>query len=182
MRSCSWTGGQMRRRSFLIATAARAVAQMRLLGLVLVLGLLGLVLVLALGSPASTAASQPASVRLPAFAPDHVLVGFAAGTPSAVERSLEASVGARERGVVGAATHLLQVAPGRVFVTVEDLKRHAAVRYAEPDWMLAADQSPNDPGFSNEWGFYNTGQTIDVDENTSISGTRGADIRATAAW
>ena len=66
--------------------------------------------------------------------------------------------------------------------TVAALKRDAAVRYAEPDWMLAADQIPNDPGFSNEWGFYNTGQTIDVDENTSISGTPGADIKATAAW
>src|SRR5438067_7440113 len=165
----------MRRRSFYLATAARAVAQPRV-------RLLGLVLVLALGSPASRAASQPASLRLPAFAPDHVLVGFDTGTPRAVERSLEASVGARERGAVGAATHLLQVAPGSVLATVDALKRQAAVRYAEPDWMLAADQIPNDPGFSNEWGFYNTGQTIDVDENTSISGTRGADIRATAAW
>ncbi|TML47076.1 MAG: hypothetical protein E6G19_00305 [Actinobacteria bacterium] len=144
--------------------------------------LLGLVLVLALGSPASRAASQPASLRLPAFAPDHVLVGFDTGTPRAVERSLEASVGARERGAVGAATHLLQVAPGSVLATVDALKRQAAVRYAEPDWMLAADQIPNDPGFSNEWGFYNTGQTIDVDENTSISGTPGADIKASAAW
>ena len=144
--------------------------------------LLGLVLVLALGSPASTSASQPTSFRLPAFAPDHGLVGFDAGTPRAVERSLEGSTGARERAVVGAATHLLQVAPGRVLATVEALKRQAAVRYAEPDWTLAADQIPNDPGFSNEWGFSNTGQTIDVDENTSISGTPGADIRATAAW
>src|SRR5438874_2379250 len=156
-------------------SAPRAVAQPRM-------PLLALVLVLALGSPASTSASQPTSFRLPAFAPDHVLVGFDAGTPRAVERSLEASVGARERGVVGAATHLLQVAPGRVLATVEALKRQAAVRYAEPDWTLAADQIPNDPGFSNEWGFSNTGQTIDVDENTSISGTPGADIRATAAW
>jgi hypothetical protein len=140
--------------------------------------LLGLVLALALGCPAPTAAAQPTSPRLPAFARDHVLVGFDAGIPKAVERSLEASAGGRERAVVGAATHLLQVPPGRVLATVATLARDPAVRYAEPDWMLAADQVPTDPGFANEWGLYNTGQPI----NTSGSGTPGADIKAGAAW
>ena len=65
---------------------------------------------------------------------------------------------------------------------VEALKHEAGVRYAEPDWVLAADQIPNDPGLGNQWGLLNTGQTIGVNQGTTISGTPGADIKATAAW
>ena len=144
--------------------------------------LLGLAVFLALCSPASASAPQPHSLRVPDFAPDHVLVGFDPGTPRTVERSLEASIGARDQTVVGAGTHLLQVAPGRVLSTVEALRQHADVRYAEPDWVLSADQIPNDQGLANQWGLLNTGQTIVVNQGTTISGAPGADIKATAAW
>jgi serine protease len=119
---------------------------------------------------------------VPDFASDHVLIGFDAGTPRTVQRSIEASVGARERALVGAGTHLLQVAPGHVLSTVEALQQHADVRYAEPDWVLAADQIPNDPGVGNQWGLLNSGQTIVVNQGTTIAGTPGADIKASAAW
>src|ERR671934_2293750 len=158
-----------------IATAAGRAAQLRI-------QLLACLLFLAVGGSAPPAASQPTSLSLPAFASTHVLVGFAPGTTRTVERSTEAAVGARERAVIGAGTHLVQVAPGRVLSTVKALKQRSDVRYAEPDWMLAADSIPNDPGFSNEWGLYNTGQTVDVDENTSITGTPGADVKAPPAW
>ncbi len=160
----------------LIATAARvASSQLRI-------QLLGLAVFLALGSPASASVPQPSSLRVPDFAPDHVLVGFETGTPPTVERSIEASIGARERALGGAGTHLLQVAPGHVLSTVEALQQHASVRYAEPDWVLAADQIPNDLGLGNQWGLLNTGQTIVVNQDTTIAGTPGADIKATAAW
>jgi serine protease len=119
---------------------------------------------------------------MPEFAPDHVLVGFDAGTPRTVERSIEASIGAREHALVGADTHLLEVAPGHVLSAVEALKQDAGVRYAEPDWVLAADQTPNDPGLGNEWGLLNTGQTIVVNQDTTVAGMAGADIKAPAAW
>jgi hypothetical protein len=144
--------------------------------------LFGLTVFLALASPASASAPQPSSLRLPDFAPDHVLVGYKAGTPRTAERSIEASIGARERALGGAGTHLLQVAPGHVLSTVAALQEHADVRFAEPDWVLAADQIPNDPGLGNQWGLLNIGQTIDVNQNTTISGMPGADINATAAW
>lgn len=144
--------------------------------------LLGLAVFLALCSPASASAPPRHSLRVPDFAPDHVLVGFDPGTPRTVERSLEASIGAREQTLVGARTHLLQVAPGRVLSTVEALRQHADVRYAEPDWVLSADQIPNDQGLGNQWGLLNTGQTVLVNQDTTISGTPGADINATAAW
>ena len=160
----------------LIATAARAASSQ------LGIRLLGLAVFLALGSPASASPTPPSSLSVPDFAPDHVLVGFDAETPRTVERSIEASVGVRDSGVVGAGTHLLQVAPGQVLSTVEALKDQTGVRYAEPDWVLAADEIPNDPGLGNQWGLLNTGQTIVVNQSTTIAGTRGADIKAGAAW
>jgi serine protease len=121
-------------------------------------------------------------MALPGFAPDRVLVGFTPDTAAETARAIEASVGAREIGIAGAGTHLLHVPAGHVLDVAAALKASPLVRYAEPDWLLAADQTPNDPAFSNQWGLYNHGQTIDIDENTSITGTQDADIKATAAW
>jgi subtilisin family serine protease len=145
------------------------------LGALLVLGSSG-------GSADVSAAATATQARVPAFAANRVLAGFHAGVSREKQLSVEAAVGARELSVIGAGTHVLQVPSGRVLSTVAALDRHAAVRYAEPDWLLAADQTPNDPGFGNQWALFNTGQTIDIDENTSITGTPGADIKATAAW
>jgi len=53
-----------------------------------------------------------------------------------------------------------------------------AVRYAEPNYIVAADAvAPNDPSFGQLWGLENTGQTV--------NGTRGradADIDLLSAW
>ena len=117
-----------------------------------------------------------------AVVPDHVLVGFRAGASQRAINAAEASAGARELRAIGAGTYVLHVAPGDVDRAISSLAASPVVRYAEPDRFLAADQSPNDPAFGNEWGLFNTGQTIDVDDNTSFSGTPGADIKATAAW
>ena len=138
-------------------------------------------LMLALAIPSAVARGL-GEVALPGFAPDRVLVGFRPGTATETARAIEASVGAREIGIVGAGTHLLKVPAGRVLGVVAALKASPLVHYAEPDWMLAADQTPNDPDFGNQWGLLNTGQSIDVTQDTSISGTTGADIKATAAW
>jgi serine protease len=138
-------------------------------------------LMLALVVPSAVARGS-GGVALPGFAPDRVLAGFTPGTAAETARAIEASAGARQIGIVGAGTHLLQVPAGHVLSVVAALKASPLVRYAEPDWMLAADQTPNDPDFSNQWGLLNTGQSIDVTQDTSISGTPAADIKATAAW
>lgn len=55
-------------------------------------------------------------------------------------------------------------------------KRLAArsdVAFVEPDCIVHVDQSPNDPGFGQQWALDNTGQS---------GGTAGADIDASAAW
>ncbi|MBI4685328.1 MAG: S8 family serine peptidase, partial [Nitrospirae bacterium] len=47
------------------------------------------------------------------------------------------------------------------------------VEYAEPNYIVTIQNTPNDPFFSELWGFHNTGQT---------GGTPDADIDASEAW
>jgi len=61
--------------------------------------------------------------------------------------------------------------------TVADVQRWAAatpgVRYVEPDFVITASATPNDPSYSRLWGLNNTGQT---------GGVADADIDAPEAW
>ena len=52
-------------------------------------------------------------------------------------------------------------------------QNHSKVEYIEPNYILTADEIPNDPRFNELWGMENTGQT---------GGTAGVDISATNAW
>ena len=56
---------------------------------------------------------------------------------------------------------------------VEYYKRDPNVEYAEPNYIVHIDATPNDPAFHNLWGLHNTGQT---------GGKPGADIDAPEAW
>lgn len=47
------------------------------------------------------------------------------------------------------------------------------IEYAEPNYIVHATLTPNDPDFTNLWGLHNTGQS---------SGTNDADIDAPEAW
>jgi len=62
-------------------------------------------------------------------------------------------------------------------VDVEDaiarLRRDPAVLYAEPNYIVHATQTPDDPRFGELYGLHNTGQT---------GGTPDADIDAVEAW
>lgn len=51
--------------------------------------------------------------------------------------------------------------------------KNPAVKYAEPNYIVNATLTPNDPDFSKLWGLHNTGQT---------GGTSDADIDAVEAW
>ena len=55
---------------------------------------------------------------------------------------------------------------------IEKLKKHPAVLYVEPDYIVHA-ATTNDPSFDSLWGLNNTGQT---------GGTEDADIDAPEAW
>ena len=61
--------------------------------------------------------------------------------------------------------------------TVEDAigryRNHPAIEFIEPNYIVSAVRTPDDPRFSEMWGLRNTGQS---------GGVPGADIDATAAW
>ncbi|NTW25140.1 MAG: S8 family serine peptidase, partial [Lentimicrobium sp.] len=57
---------------------------------------------------------------------------------------------------------------------LSDIRKHPAVNLAQFNHKVEQrEYIPNDPSFSNEWALKNTGQ---------MSGTPGADIKATFAW
>ncbi|MBL8821928.1 MAG: S8 family serine peptidase [Planctomycetia bacterium] len=70
--------------------------------------------------------------------------------------------------------HEVRLAPG---VEVEDalatFRNNPLVQYAQPNFRIQAQVTPNDPSFSSLWGMNNTGQT---------GGTPGADIDAPEVW
>lgn len=62
---------------------------------------------------------------------------------------------------------------------IEKYRRDPAVDHVQPNYLyhFRSISSANDPFFSNQWGFQNTGQEIN-----SIIGTQDADIDVTEAW
>ncbi|OGW26073.1 MAG: hypothetical protein A2X59_10810 [Nitrospirae bacterium GWC2_42_7] len=56
---------------------------------------------------------------------------------------------------------------------IETYKKNSNVLYAEPDYIVNALTTPNDPSFSSQWALHNTGQD---------GGTVDADIDAPEAW
>jgi serine protease len=56
---------------------------------------------------------------------------------------------------------------------IEQLRKHPAIEYVEPNYTVYASVVPNDLSFGELWGLHNTGQA---------GGTAGADIQAADAW
>ncbi|PYM93048.1 MAG: peptidase S8 [Candidatus Rokuibacteriota bacterium] len=121
---------------------------------------------------ASSVAAQP----LPRHAPDTVLVRFAPSTPPSEQALAHALVGARvlKSFTIVEGLHVVRLPPGmRVKAALEAYRRHPAVVYAEPDWIVERQTTPNDPSFGELWGLNNTGQS---------GGVPDADIDAVEAW
>ena len=81
----------------------------------------------------------------------------------------------------------LRVPGGQVLAVAGRLRRYRAVVYAEPDYLMRGDATPNDPLFPLQWGSSNTGQPIPTQEpeealGPAASGTPGADDGALKAW
>jgi hypothetical protein len=64
-----------------------------------------------------------------------------------------------------------------VSALIAQLSARSDVLYAEPNYIVYADDTPDDPRFGELWGLLNVGQTIN-----GVIGTPGADIGATRAW
>jgi thermitase len=114
-----------------------------------------------------------ATASAASYVPGRVIVKYDAGTSATQIAALERTAGVTRlhRTILGGA-RVLTVAGG-VKTAVARLNRSAAVQYAEPDYVLRATATPNDPRFAELYGLNNTGQT---------GGTPDADIDAPEGW
>jgi len=60
---------------------------------------------------------------------------------------------------------------------LRDYQNRAEVLYAEPDYKLDSQDTPNDVSFNQQWAFANTGQLVN-----GQNGLAGSDIKVTSAW
>jgi thermitase len=122
------------------------------------------VLSLALASVASAASYDPGTL----------LVKFRSGTSAAQQKAALAVPGiGRDQGTIGGlTTHVVSVSKDPASLA-RVLNKSGAVAYAEPNFVLHALATPNDPMYTQEYGLNNTGQT---------GGTADADIDAPEGW
>jgi len=119
----------------------------------------------------------------PRYVPGEILVKFRSGTPPRTKERLAARLKTSVRRELNiTATQLLSLPSGMaVDEAVREYRNHPDVLYAEPNYIRRASTTlPNDPGFNQEWGLRNTGQTINA--TPAFKGRSGADINATSAW
>ena len=110
----------------------------------------------------------------PAYKPGEVLVKFRAGAASARIRSLSTAIGGDVvRTFPKLGIQKMTISKGTVEQAIAVLRADPAVEFAEPNYILHAFLTPNDPLYPQLWGMSNTGQT---------GGTPGADIHAPQAW
>jgi subtilisin family serine protease len=124
-----------------------------------------------------------------------VLLEFRRGVPAAREHAIERSVGGRDvtslnpwRSGASARVPLsMRVPAGDVRHAVASLRRESVVLHAEPDWLMRAAATPNDPGFPSQWGERNIGQVVPIQNSREelepgASGTPGDDANVEKAW
>ncbi|MCH7472776.1 S8 family serine peptidase [bacterium] len=109
------------------------------------------------------------------YAPGELLVGFQPGfaalTANAVRSSLSATT-IKEFPQIN--VQHWQLPPGlSVTQAISNLSANPNVQYAEPNYIVHAIDTPNDPLFGFLWGLHNTGQS---------GGTADADVDAPEGW
>ena len=141
------------------------------------LSALVLLALLALSLPAQNPIPRkPVNRPAPKYRPDRVLVRFRPGVNMAAMSDAHAHVQGKVLRSYHSVPRLqaVQLPRGLSVPAALRLYRHDRnVLYAEPDYRVQADVTPNDPLFSLQWALNNTGQNL---------GTPGDDIHAIAAW
>src|SRR4051794_24770449 len=105
---------------------------------------------------------------------DTLLVKFRSGTTAAQKHAaLDIPGVGSDRGQIGGiGTHVVSVSRDPADLA-RVLSRAAVVKYAEPNFILRTQATPNDPMYTQEWGLNNIGQT---------AGSADADIDAPEGW
>ncbi len=108
--------------------------------------------------------------------PGEVLIRFAERTPRrAIDRALAAASKRAVKGfqAIDRLYHVKLADDVPVGQAIKTYRRFAEVVYAEPNYVVEALATPNDPRFGELWGLNNTGQT---------GGLSDADVDAPEAW
>ena len=129
------------------------------------------------GNAGSSVAGVP-SFRPPGgegFVPGRILVKLEDGVPDRALEALNRQNNARlEERLPGARVSVVDLPRDLpVREAVGRYERAPSVEYAEPDLLLFAEATPDDPGYGKLYGLDNTGQT---------GGTPDADVDAPEAW
>jgi len=132
---------------------------------------LALVLVLLLLLPAVAAwADPPANGHVP----DRVIIKFKANASQHDKDLILRDLGAKHlKHFKRIKSDLEEISGVSVEDAVQRYHGNPKIEFIEPDYVLTADDVPNDPMFDQLWAMQNTGQT---------GGTPGADISAVNAW
>jgi subtilisin family serine protease len=107
---------------------------------------------LAAAAKSDAAMPTPANLGSTEYEDGVVLVGFRSGTSNARVADALNAVDASPARVIGRGTRVLEVAPGEVASTIAELRRRLEVRYAEPNRVLRATLTPNDPRYPDLYG------------------------------
>lgn len=104
------------------------------------------------------------------FVPGEVLVKFRSDTPPA---SVQAALSAQDVRAVGEVPALsvqrLTVPEGQELAVITALRHHPLVEYAEPNYIIRAILTPNDPYFSSQWSLTKIGAPQAWDVTTGSS-------------
>jgi subtilisin family serine protease len=121
--------------------------------------------------------ASPQKGKHPAV-PGEIIVGFQPGLSVGQQTAILARAGAgKKRGLKHIHASVAGVPADQVDAVIKELTSTPGVRYAEPNHLLFADTTPNDPSFGALYGLNNTGQNVN-----GVAGTADADIDAPEAW
>jgi subtilisin family serine protease len=127
-------------------------------------------------SPSPTQPSSPSKIdpRTAPFIEGEILVKFRSETPAASRGALRLDVAGSVRRRFASGAELWRLGPG---IAVPDalarVKNMPGVEYAEPNYIVHAAKTPDDPFFPQQYALTNTGQK---------GGAAGSDIDAASAW
>jgi len=108
-----------------------------------------------------------------------VIVGFKASVGNQQQEQTEKRHGDKTSiKLQGINARLVKLGSGRsVTQAIREYEGEPTVAYAEPNFLVHAISTPNDPMYPQLWGLKNTGQTVN-----GTTGKVGADIKAEPAW
>ena len=134
----------------------------------------GLLLVLHPGSAISGVKQQPSQKPSQPYAPDEILIKFKSAAPQVKRLEAQSRVSAVRSHRFRSGAERWKLGPGvDVETALARLRGRSDVEYAEPNYRLSIERTPDDPLFSQMYALRNTGQT---------GGTFDSDIDADEAW